>query len=106
MLAEVQRLAELLAAGEEAALATIVHTRGHCPREVGARMVVTRDGRTFGTIGGGCGESEVRLRALEVLDTQRPVLHVVDLLDDPALADGAVCGGKMEVWIEPVSLNE
>ncbi|HWI60478.1 MAG TPA: XdhC family protein [Symbiobacteriaceae bacterium] len=95
---ELTRAAELPRG--EAALATIVHTRGHCPREVGARMVVLRDGRTFGTIGGGCGESEVRLRALEVIAQKHPVLHVVDLLDDPALEDGAVCGGKMEVFIE------
>jgi xanthine dehydrogenase accessory factor len=86
-----------------AALATIVHTRGHCPREVGARMLVTRDGRTYGTIGGGCGEAEVRRLALQVLDTGVPVLHVVDLLDDPALEDGAVCGGKMEVFVERVT---
>lgn len=91
------------AEGTAAALATIVHTRGHCPREVGARMLVARDGRTAGTIGGGCGEGEVRRLALQVIDTGEPVLHVVDLLDDPALAEGAVCGGKMEVFIERVS---
>lgn len=92
----------LLAVPGPAALATVVHTRGHCPREVGARMLVRRDGSASGTIGGGCGESAVRLRALAVMDERRPVLHTVDLLDDPALADGAVCGGKMSVWIEPV----
>ena len=98
--------AQILAArceGLPAALATIIHTRGHCPREAGARMLVLRDGRCFGTIGGGCGEAEVRRMALQVLDDGRPLLHVVDLLDDPAQPDGAVCGGKMEVFIEPVS---
>jgi xanthine/CO dehydrogenase XdhC/CoxF family maturation factor len=93
----------LRAEGHPAAMATVIHTRGHCPREVGARMLVTRDGRTFGTIGGGCGESEVRLLAFTVMDEGRPLLHVVDLLDDPSLPDGAVCGGKMEVFIEVVS---
>lgn len=100
---ELRMLAQLLIEGHEVALATIIHNRGHTPREVGARMLVLPDGRCYGTIGGGCGESEVRLRALQVLDAQRPALHVVDLLDDPALEDGAVCGGKMEVWIEPVT---
>jgi xanthine dehydrogenase accessory factor len=66
-------------------------------------MLVVRDGRTFGTIGGGCGESEVRLLALAVVDDGKPLLHVVDLLDDPALPEGAVCGGKMDVFIEVVS---
>jgi xanthine dehydrogenase accessory factor len=97
-----ERIGQLRAEGTLAALATIVHTRGHCPREVGAKMLVLRDGRSFGTIGGGCGESEVRLLALEVIDRCSPVLHEVDLLDDPALPDGAVCGGKMEIFIEPV----
>lgn len=97
---ELLKLAELRAAGVDVALATIVHTRGHCPREVGARMLVLRDGRTYGTIGGGCGESAVRLRALQALDEGRPSLVVVDLLDDPSLLDGAVCGGKMEVLVE------
>lgn len=100
-------LIRLLANGERwegpAALATVIHTRGHCPREVGAKMLVLRDGRTFGTIGGGCGEAEVLSRALDVMDTGVPVVHVVDLLDDPALEEGAVCGGKMEVFIEPLS---
>lgn len=92
----------LRAAGTPAALATIVHTRGHCPREVGAKMLVLRDGRTFGTVGGGCGESDVKMRALTVIDEGRPAMLTVDLLDDPALADGAICGGKMEVFIQPV----
>lgn len=96
------RLQECRTRGVPVALATIVHTRGHCPREVGAKMLVLRDGRSEGTIGGGCGESEVRMLALTVMDEGRPVLHTVDLLDDPALEDGAVCGGKMEVFIEPV----
>lgn len=97
-----QRAIEAKAAGIPAALATVVHTRGHCPREVGARMLVLRDGRCYGTIGGGCGESEVRQVALTVMDDGQPRLHVVDLLDDPALVDGAVCGGKMEVFVELV----
>jgi xanthine dehydrogenase accessory factor len=86
--------------GEPLALATITHTWGHAPREVGAKMLVWRDGRIQGTIGGGCGEDEVRLRALQVLDTGQAVIHIVDLLDDPSQDDGAICGGKMEVFIE------
>ncbi|HLN65123.1 MAG TPA: XdhC family protein [Symbiobacteriaceae bacterium] len=96
-------LLQARAEGLPAALATIIHTRGHCPREAGARMLVLRDGRCLGTIGGGCGEAEVRRLALLVMEEREPLLHVVDLLDDPAQPDGAVCGGKMEVFIEPVS---
>lgn len=94
---------ELRARGEPGALATITRTRGHCPREVGAKMLVLRDGRTFGTVGGGCGEAEVRRQALAVIDSGRPVVHVVNLLDDPARPDGAACGGRMELFIEPIA---
>lgn len=96
------RMAQLKREAMPAALATVIHTRGHCPREVGAKMLVTRDGRIFGTIGGGCGESEVKMLALQVMDERAPLLHLVDLMDDPAMVDGAVCGGKMEVFIEPI----
>lgn len=95
------RLAEAQQTGEAVALATVIHTRGHTPREVGAKMLIWRDGRTEGTIGGGCGESAVRRVALTALDLGEPLIHQVDLLDDPSLEDGAVCGGVMEVLIEP-----
>lgn len=94
------RLAEAVRDGVPVALATIVHTRGHCPREVGAKMLVFRDGRSTGTIGGGCGENQVRLAALGVIDRGEAMLQQIDLLDDPALEEGAVCGGVMEILIE------
>ena len=98
----VKLLIEAKQSGEPAALATITHTWGHSPREVGAKMLVYRDGRIRGTIGGGCGEDEVRMKALEVMDSGVPLVHIVDLLDDPAQDDGAICGGKMEIFIERV----
>jgi xanthine dehydrogenase accessory factor len=55
-----------------AAVATIVKTRGSTPRKAGARMLVYADGRILGTIGGGCGESEVRVAALGVIDENLP----------------------------------
>lgn len=94
-------LAACRRAGEKVALATVIHTRGHCPREVGAKMLVWPDGRTAGTVGGGCGENRIRLAALTALDLGAPALVRVDLLDDPSLEEGAVCGGVMEVLIEP-----
>lgn len=94
-------LLRLVPAHEPAALATIIRYRGHCPREVGAKMLVYRDGRTHGSVGGGCGEAEVRRIALDVIDTGHQVTHTVDLLDDPSLPEGSVCGGKFEVLIQP-----
>lgn len=87
-----------------AALATIVKTRGSTPRKAGARMLVYRDGRTLGTIGGGCGESEVRLEAFNVIDDESPRIHKVSLTADIAALEGMACGGAMEVFIEPVGM--
>ncbi len=87
-----------------AALATVFRTRGSTPRKAGARMLVYRDGRTLGTIGGGCcGESEVRLQALNVIDDGTPSVYGVSMTADIAAAEGMSCGGNLEVFIEPVS---
>ncbi len=86
-----------------AALATIVKTKGSTPRKAGARMLVYRDGRTLGTIGGGCcGESEVRLQAINVIDDGTPRVHRISMTADIAAAEGMSCGGTLEVFIEPV----
>jgi xanthine dehydrogenase accessory factor len=84
-----------------AALATIVKTKGSTPRKAGARMLIYRDGRTLGTIGGGCGESEVRLQALNIIDDGKARMRKVSLTADIAAAEGMACGGTMEVFIEP-----
>ncbi|HEV8344336.1 MAG TPA: XdhC family protein [Candidatus Binatia bacterium] len=92
---------EFLDKGETVAVATIVSTRGSTPREVGAQMVVTAWGEILGTIGGGCGEADVKREAIEVIQTRKPTLVRVDLLDDISSDSPAVCGGIMNVFIDP-----
>ncbi|CAA7602982.1 XdhC and CoxI family [Acididesulfobacillus acetoxydans] len=92
-----------LTAGEEAALVTVISTRGSTPRKAGAQVLFYRDGRSVGTIGGGCGEAEARRTAWEVLRTRQPRTARVELTHELAEADGMVCGGVMEVFIETVS---
>jgi len=92
---------EFLDRGETVAVATIVSTRGSTPREVGAKMVVTAWGEILGTIGGGCGEADVRREAIEVIGTREPRMVRVDLLDDISSDSPAVCGGIMNVFIDP-----
>ena len=91
-----------LGKGEEAVLATIVATKGSTPRKAGAQVLFYRDGRTAGTIGGGCGEAEVRQHAFKTLRTQTPVMVQVNLTHDVAEEDGMVCGGIMDVFLEPL----
>ena len=92
---------EFLEKGETVAVATIVSTKGSTPREVGAKMVVTAWGEILGTIGGGCGEADVRREAIEVVRTRKPCTVRVDLLDDISSDSPAVCGGIMNVFIDP-----
>ena len=88
--------------GEKVALATIITTKGSTPRKAGAQVLFYRDGRAVGTIGGGCGEAEVRRHAFKVIDRGEPTLILVDLTHDVAEQDGMVCGGTMEVFLEPI----
>ena len=91
--------------GERGVLATIVRTKGSTPRKVGAKMVVFEDGLLMGSIGGGCGEADVFQEAMQVLETGEPKLMHVDLTADEAEESGDVCGGIMDVFIEPLRLS-
>jgi xanthine dehydrogenase accessory factor len=95
-------LAEALARGEEVALVTIVASTGSTPQRVGAKMLVFPDGRTVGTIGGGCYENDAFWKAREAITARRPLNITYELNDDFAQETGLVCGGQMEVFIEPV----
>ena len=98
-------LAEALERGEETALVTIVASNGSTPQRVGAKMLVYADGRAVGTIGGGCYENDAFGRAREAIASKRPVTVKYDLNDDFAQESGLVCGGQMEVFIEPVEAS-
>lgn len=82
-------------------MATLVRRKGSVPREVGAKMLVHRDGRISGTVGGGCGEAEVWRGALNVIDTGRPRIVQVSLTEEIALESQGVCGGTFDVFIQP-----
>ena len=98
-----QKLAELKDQGIVACLATIIETVGSTPREAGAKMIICADGTLYGSVGGGCGESEVRSTALRsILTHQKPELLEIDLSDDIGIRDGDVCGGKMRIFVEPM----
>lgn len=94
--------AERAAGDGAAALVTIIETRGATPRRAGAKMAILPDGRMLGTIGGGCGESEVRQQALLAMDTGKATVYNVDLADDVVRSEREVCGGVMDVLIEPI----
>jgi xanthine dehydrogenase accessory factor len=97
----------LCAAGQSAALATVIAVEGSAYRRPGARMLVSPDGRTWGGISGGCLERDVARRGLGVIETGRPVRCRYDTGDEDAVAAGTStgCGGTVELFIQPVSAD-
>jgi xanthine dehydrogenase accessory factor len=100
---ETNLLRELLTAreaGQPVALATVVKARGSVPRHAGSKMLVFADGRMVGTVGGGELEARIRDEALAALADGRPRLVPYSLVD-PARGDPGVCGGEVEIYLEP-----
>jgi xanthine dehydrogenase accessory factor len=96
-----QALANLEQSGEGGALCIIVSSRGSTPRHVGSKMLVYPDGHFIGTVGGGEVESRIIHEALESMKESRPRMLNYDMVD-PSLGDPGVCGGQLEVYVEPV----
>jgi len=97
-----EEIVKLRRAGRRGAVATIVNVRGSIPSFKTAKMLVRDDGSIAGTIGGGCVEAEVWQAAREVMESERPRTLTFDLNNDPKYDTGLVCGGTLEVFVEPV----
>ncbi len=89
--------------GGQAALATIVRTRGSTPGALGAKMLVLQSGSIIGSVGGGCVEAEVASLAKQVIREDRPRSCSYKLNGDMGYDSGLICGGELEIFIEPVA---
>ncbi len=96
-----ESLASIEKGGGSAALCTVIRERGSVPRHAGSKMIVYADGRSEGTIGGGEMESRVVREALAALSEGKARL-VNYTLSDPKSGDPGVCGGEMEIFVEPI----
>lgn len=92
---------EIIDKGEGGVLCTVVKTTGSVPRHAGSKMIVFPDGRTTGSVGGGEVENRVLEEAANVLSSGRPLLLSYSLVD-PEKGDPGVCGGEVEVYLEPL----
>src|SRR5437588_8728298 len=97
-----EELLRLRRLGQKSALATIVDVRGSIPSYQSAKLLVREDGSMIGTIGGGCVEAEVWNAAREVLETEKPRRLSFNLGQDAAYDNGLICGGQLDVFVEPV----
>jgi xanthine dehydrogenase accessory factor len=97
-----EQIVELRRQGRRGAVATIVNVRGSIPSFRTAKMLVRDDGSIVGTIGGGCVEADVWQAARAVMESEKPRTLKFDLNQDPKYDTGLVCGGTLEVFVEPI----
>ncbi|MBS1161185.1 MAG: hypothetical protein H6R15_3604 [Proteobacteria bacterium] len=97
-----EEIVRLRQEGRSGALATIINTQGSIPSFACAKMLVRDDGSIAGTIGGGGAELEVLKIAKEVIEQEKPRTVSFDLNKKPGLDAGMVCGGSLEIYIEPI----
>ena len=97
-----EEIVQLRRDGRRGALATIVSSQGSIPSFKTAKMLVRDDGSIVGTIGGGCVEAEVWQAAREVMVKEKPRTLKFNLNQNPKDDTGLVCGGTLDIFIEPV----
>jgi len=97
-----EEIVRMRKAGMRGALATIVHTNGSIPSYESSRMLVREDGSIVGTIGGGCVEADVWAAAKEVMEKETPRKMVFTLNNEASYDSGLICGGTLEVFVEPI----
>ena len=99
MFDEIQKMRQQ---SRKAALATIVQIRGSVPSFQSAKMLVRDDGSTLGSVGGGCVEAEVWTAAQDVMRDEKSKIMTFDLTDESMAESGLICGGKVEIFVEPI----
>jgi xanthine dehydrogenase accessory factor len=97
-----EEIVKLRQEGRRGAVATIVNVRGSIPSFETAKMLVRDDGSIVGTIGGGCVEADIWQAAREVMESEKPRTLTFNLNQDPKYDTGLVCGGTLDIFIEPV----
>lgn len=97
-----QEIVKLRANGRRGALATIIQVQGSVPSYECSKILVREDGSIVGTVGGGCVEAEVWAVAQDVMREETPRRLHFNLNDNPEYNDGLVCGGSLDIFIEPI----
>jgi len=93
-------LVDMEETGKACVLCTIITTKGSTPRHEGSKMIVFADGSITGTVGGGEVENRVREEALQALKDGKSRLLTYNMVN-PKEGDPGVCGGTLEVFVEP-----
>ena len=97
-----EHIVKLRSESRRGAVATIVNVRGSVPSFETAKMLVRDDGSIVGTVGGGCVEAEVWQAAREVMESEKPRTLTFNLNQNPKYDTGLLCGGTLDIFVEPV----
>ena len=97
-----EEITRLRKAGQKCALATIVNVRGSIPSYESSKLLIREDGSIVGTVGGGCVEAEVWTAAREVMEKEKPRTLTFNLNNNPSYDTGLLCGGTLEIFVEPI----
>jgi xanthine dehydrogenase accessory factor len=97
-----EEIARLRREGRRGALATIIQIRGSVPSFETSKILVREDGSIVGTVGGGCVENDVWKAARQVMFDEKPRRLLFYLTDSSNLEAGLICGGKVEIFVEPI----
>ena len=89
--------------GRKVALATVIETWGSAPQPVGSQLVIDADGNFEGSVSGGCVEGAVVTEAQEAIETSKVKVLAFGVADETAWEVGLACGGKIRVYVEPVT---
>ena len=97
-----EEIARLRKQGRRAALATIIDVQGSVPSYETSKLLIRDDGSIVGTVGGGCVEADVWAAAQDVMREEKPRRLHFNLNERPEAEQGLVCGGSVDIFIEPI----
>ena len=89
--------------GRRLAIATVVETWGSAPQPIGSQLVIDQDGNFMGSVSGGCVEGAVVTEAIDIIASGKPKLLQFGVADETAWKVGLACGGRIGVYVEPVT---
>jgi xanthine dehydrogenase accessory factor len=101
-----QTIVEFIDGGEVFAVALVLKAEGSTPRKAGVRAVIDRNGRIYGTLGGGLVEAEAQRRAVEACQSQQPLVFGMELYGPDRTADAPICGGSMLILVDPTPAKD
>jgi xanthine/CO dehydrogenase XdhC/CoxF family maturation factor len=95
--------AQWLGAGRKVALGTVIKTWGSAPRQAGSQIAVRDDGAFVGSVSGGCIEGSVIEEAQNAMRDGKVRTLEFGVSDETAWSVGLACGGRIEIFVEPVN---